>query len=313
MEHIDQNLLHKYRQQLCTPEEYAEVLEWFSTPDGKNYLETAMAEDLEAPVEAIDVPAALYGRVMNSTLRRRGKLRWLMPLKAAAMIAGVAVLAYILYKQTSKTVYHTAYGEIRTVVLPDQSVVTLNGNSTLRYSNNWEKTREVWVEGETFFSVQKATTPFYVHTASNMRVEVLGTTFNLVARHGRTQVVLNTGKVKLLNEKTQDAIIMQPGDLVEYKQQVRTIVKKNTDTRTYSSWKQDNLQFDNVSFAELAQLLEDTYGVQVEIKDTSLLHQQFTGTIPNRKVDVLLNGLSQLFHLKITQEENKVIIEKQQQ
>ncbi len=59
------------------------------------------------------------------------------------------------------------------------------------------KSREVWIEGEAFFSVKPSSVPraFLVHTASNMNVEVLGTTFNVVDRHGRMQVVLNSGKV----------------------------------------------------------------------------------------------------------------------
>jgi ferric-dicitrate binding protein FerR (iron transport regulator) len=103
---------------------------------------------------------------------------------------------------------------------------------------------------------------------------------------------------------------MQPGDLVEYKEQVRTKVKNRTNTQPYSSWKRNSLQFENASFAELAQQLEDTYGVTVEIRDTSLLHQEFTGTVPSQQMDMLLDGLSQLFHLKVSHVNNVVIIER---
>jgi transmembrane sensor len=310
MEHMDQDLLRKFTEERCTPEEYERVLQWLDTPDGKAWLEENITADLNNDIQGATLDAeksaALYNRIQASTK----KYRWLTPLKVAAMVAGIAALAY-LYHRTNNTVYHTEYGEIRTVTLPDQSVVTLNGNSTLRYSRTSD--REVWIEGEAFFNVKSSGNPrpFLVHTASNMEVQVLGTSFNLVDRHGRTQVVLNTGKVRLISEKTKEAVVLKPGDLVEYKQQVHVVTKNNTDTRVYSSWKQDNLQFENVSFAELAQLLEDTYGVKVEIRDSSLLQQRFTGTIPNRKMDVLLNGLSQLFHLKIVQNNNEVIIEKQ--
>jgi transmembrane sensor len=324
MEQFDQSLLHKYQRNQCTPDEYERVLEWFTTPEGREYLDAAMTRDLEfaspdvtmSPSQAGD----LYRRILNSTGHEQVHRRsgWFTGLKVAAMISGTLLLAYGGWKafhHHRNAVIQTAYGEVRTVILPDQSEVTLNGNSRLRYVSNWDGSsdREVWIEGEAFFSVKPSAVPraFLVHTASNMNVEVLGTTFNLVDRHGRMQVVLNSGKVRLHSSKApKEAIVMKPGDLVEYKEQVRTKVKNNTNTQTYSSWKRNNLQFENASFEELVQLLEDTYGVTVEIKDTSLLHQEFTGTVPSQQMDMLLDGLSQLFHLKVSHVNNTVIIER---
>ncbi len=88
---------------------------------------------------------------------------------------------------------------------------------------------------------------------------------------------------------------------------------RNTQTHNVTlPGKNNSLQFENASFAELAQLLEDTYGVTVEIRDTSLLHQEFTGTVPSQQMDMLLEGLSQLYHLKVSHINNTVIIEKKE-
>jgi ferric-dicitrate binding protein FerR (iron transport regulator) len=327
MEQFDQSLLHKYQRNQCTPEEYERVLEWFATPEGRVYLDTVMSQDLDLAAPDVTMSEAtardLYQRILDT--RGHEQLRnhrsgWFTGLKVAAVLSGTLLLAYGGWKAFHRhhnIIIQTAYGEMRTVILPDQSEVILNGNSTLRYASNWEdrKDREVWVEGEAFFSVKPSSVPhaFLVHTASDMHVEVLGTTFNLIDRHGRMQVVLNSGKVRLHSNKTpEEAMIMQPGDLVEYKEQVRTKVKNHTNTQRYSSWKRNSLQFENASFAELAQLLEDTYGVTVEIRDTSLLHQEFTGTVPSQQMDMLLEGLSQLFHLKVSHIKNTVIIEKKE-
>ena len=44
---------------------------------------------------------------------------------------------------------------IKTILLPDSSLITLNANSTLSYNNNWNSTapRKVWLNGEAYFSV----------------------------------------------------------------------------------------------------------------------------------------------------------------
>ncbi|WP_343688124.1 FecR domain-containing protein [Chitinophaga sp.] len=315
---IDQHLLQKFRQDQCTPGEYRIVLEWFSTDEGKRYLEESIMLDLEEGNGSdVTAPPALYENVMHTLFYKpRRRIRTL--LKVAAVTAGLIVMTYAgvsFYHYQQLKVIHTAYGELRTVVLPDQSVITLNANSTLRYYDNWKhvKNREVWIEGEAWFSVHPTPVPrpFLVNTASRMQVEVLGTTFNLIDRHGRMQVVLNSGKVRLHSSKEPEkSIVMQPGDLVEFKQQEQTMQRKHADTLTYTSWTKRNLHFENATFAQLAQQLEDTYGVSVEIRDSSLLRQQFTGTVPGQQMNMLLDGLSELFHVKITKENNKVIIEK---
>jgi ferric-dicitrate binding protein FerR (iron transport regulator) len=46
--------------------------------------------------------------------------------------------------------FTTGFGQTRQLVLPDRSVVTLNGNSTLSYRPAWpgDRPREVWLEGK---------------------------------------------------------------------------------------------------------------------------------------------------------------------
>ncbi len=58
---------------------------------------------------------------------------------------------------------------------------------------------------------------FAVHTGE-VAVEVLGTCFNVWKRGKKTKVVLSTGKVKLDLENSSEAVLMQPGDLVELEQ-----------------------------------------------------------------------------------------------
>jgi ferric-dicitrate binding protein FerR (iron transport regulator) len=70
--------------------------------------------------------------------------------------------------------------------LPDNSTVILNANSSLRYQENWEAEllREVWVDGEAFFSVVHTHNHqrFRVNVTDDLKVEVLGTEFNVKDR-----------------------------------------------------------------------------------------------------------------------------------
>src|SRR5690606_8958967 len=111
--------------------------------------------------------------------------------RVAAVFVGATLmgLLYYFFMTAPSTVYYaTDFGEIQTITLPDGSKATLNGNSTLQISENWEESREVWLDGEAFFEVkkipEKSSQPgalrgkkFLVHT-HHLAVEVLGTTFN---------------------------------------------------------------------------------------------------------------------------------------
>ncbi|KAA2241781.1 DUF4974 domain-containing protein [Chitinophaga agrisoli] len=330
MRSIDPALLAKFFQHQCTPAEYRQVLDWLATEEGRAYLAASLQEDLEQPdTAAARTPHSeeIYQRILATTQELelqqyalRPRRRWLsMPLKAAAVVTGAIAFcigAWQLHLRSNTVTYTTAYGEVRAVTLPDQSVVTLNGNSTLKYNKHWGagNNREIWIEGEAFFDVKPvAHQRFLVHTTHRINVEVLGTTFNVLDREDRMQVVLNTGKVRLSSSHAAvmaQPVVMQPGDLVEYKEQTSHYEKKNINAAQYASWKNHKLEFHNTDLGEVTRILQETYGIQVIVKDTSLLHQQFSGTVPSQNADMLLEGLSQLFDLKITRQETTVNIEK---
>lgn len=331
MHEMDPALLAKFFNNQCTPEEYQQVLEWLDTDEGRKYLSAAIQDDLEngslqPELARTHRSEELFQRILHTTQQtdettHRQRWRGWAPLKAAAVITGVVALSFAgwkMYLQNSLVKYQTAYGEVSTFTLPDQSVVTLNGNSTLQYRRHWNtaKAREIWIQGEAFFDVKPAAQKrFLVHTAHKINIEVLGTTFNVLDRESRTQVVLNTGKVRLSgSSKALPAPIeMQPGELVEVNANARSLVKKHINAAAYASWKNHKLQFSNADLAQVAQVLQETYGITVIIKDSTLLHQQFSGTVPSQNANMLLEGLSQLFDLKITRQNATVNIEKNRQ
>ncbi len=78
MELFDQSLLHKYLHNQCTPEEYERVLEWFTTLEGRVYLDTVMTQDLDqatpemmmSPSKAEDLHSAFWPLLAMNKLRQ---------------------------------------------------------------------------------------------------------------------------------------------------------------------------------------------------------------------------------------------------
>ena len=208
----------------------------------------------------------------------------------------------------------TAYGEVQEFWLPDSSRVVLNANSSLRYRQQWNHadTREVWLEGEAFFSVKKSLATagnqkvnssyikFIVHTAP-LKVEVVGTEFSVNHRHQETQVILREGKVRVIDTIEKEDIILNPGEMLNYTSQTMRLTHVDASTKT--SWKEALIIFKNEPLVYVFQRLEDTYGYEVNIVDKDILSQRFSGSYPRDSVHILLEKLEKLYHLTITKNE----------
>ena len=235
---------------------------------------------------------------------------------AAAATVALLIVAYVAFfplSTNSSVSFQTAYGEMQPITLPDGSTVLLNANSRLTYPENWDHqaVREVWLEGEAYFHVQKTSDQegikFIVHT-EGLDVEVLGTQFNVRNRRSATEVVLNSGKVKLNFEGKED-IYMEPGDWVEYSVKTHNYDRKQVNPETYTSWRNHMLIFEESTLGEIAAVLEDTYGFDFSFQAPEIAQQRFTTTLPTDQIDILFPMLEESFHLKITQNGKKITVE----
>src|ERR1700761_1084646 len=118
--------------------------------------------------EAIGIPQE------QPKIRRIG-----LPLKFAAAAAAAVILVFAglhLLQNASKKespallAERTGANEIKTILLPDSSVVILNAGSSLQFSPGLGSmdNREVWLNGNAFFNVRKdaAIRKFVIHTHS---------------------------------------------------------------------------------------------------------------------------------------------------
>lgn len=331
---MTEQLLQRYFANQITANEAQQVLDWLATDEGQAYLTHRLDTQFgkanwHAPPN-VPAPDADY---LLSTIRQRmipsvspvmeTSIRpltwWHQPMRWAAVLVGALLLATgafygyqaIYPKDLTR---QTAFGKMATITLPDGSVVTLNGNSRLRYAPRWadHQTRDVWLDGEGFFRVthQQNHERFVVHLPNRLNIEVLGTQFNVMARKNRSKVVLNNGRIRLdVGEQVKEKLVMQPGDLFYADVKAKVYYRKRVDAAAQAAWQTGKLSFDGSTLQEVAQMLEDTYGVTVVIADPDLRQQTLSGTIPNQSMQTILSGLSTLFDLHITQQSNRITIQ----
>ncbi|MDJ1482327.1 FecR domain-containing protein [Cytophagaceae bacterium YF14B1] len=238
---------------------------------------------------------------------------------AAGLLVGAFAISAISYWYLNRKIsYETKYGEIQTIILPDQTKVTLNAHSRLHFERNWQsdKPREVWLKGEAFFEVTKKTphdpaARFQVHT-EDLTVEVLGTKFNVNQREQLTAVSLNEGKIQLKLETTTPSkdILMAPGEMVKFSETNQKIEKITIQAENQSSWTKNFWVLTNTSLAEIAKRIETTYGYKVSITNEQLLSESISGVLPTRNIKNLLDVLSTTYNVKIQITNNRITISK---
>ncbi len=228
--------------------------------------------------------------------------------QVAASITGFLLIAggMIYYQRFPKEQHiHTRFGENRTVTLPDGSTVLLNGNTTLTYSDGWfdNTSREVWLDGEGFFTVTKKSqrggrVKFVTHT-SGLDITVLGTQFNVNTRRGSTAVTLVEGRVQLSkpDEPTSKVIEMKPGQFAATKPSVEAVEIREEKPQLHTSWVEHQFIFDNIALSDIAQQLHDTYGLDIVFEDSDLASRRFTGNLSDQSIETLLATLSLTFDL----------------
>ncbi|MCG8310219.1 MAG: FecR domain-containing protein [Cytophagales bacterium] len=233
---------------------------------------------------------------------QRFKQNFMMLSKLAAVFIGFLIAIVFVFDQATKEhvkIVSAPFGETLKLQLPDKTNVTLNANSKIRYSSELDEdlVREVWVEGEAYFSVCRNEQKFIVHTR-NLDVEVLGTEFNVNDRRKRTKVVLEEGKIKLNLSDVNKSILMQPGELVEYSKSEADITQRVVDTKKFTSWTDNKIVFDETPLWEVSQILEDIHGLRIEFKNHDHRYERFTGIYELQEPHVIVSALERAFDFK---------------
>jgi ferric-dicitrate binding protein FerR (iron transport regulator) len=222
--------------------------------------------------------------------------------------AGVFALKdNILYRSMS-----TAYGETRSVVLPDGSLVSMNAHSAIRYSR-WgfgDKEREVYLSGEADFSVihTKSGCPFLVRTDNNLDIVVLGTRFTVYTRGGQARVVLKQGKVELDFREQHEVkkLVLLPGDLFTLHAGQRNKLERVSHPDNLSAWKNHEFLFDGTSLSEFAVMIKDDFGLTMHFEDPALGERRISGNFHADTAGELLDVISQLLDIHYKTKEDKI-------
>lgn len=218
---------------------------------------------------------------------------WKLGIAAACMVSLLATL-FVFYRSGPEeiaTIYSTAVGEQRSVVLADGSVVELNTQSLLqtRFTAS-ERTVEL-LRGEAIFKVAKnSARPFRVICAHSQIVAV-GTEFNVYAQNQGTVVTVLEGRVRVSHQQAtailRAAQLPQPdSDAIELAQGQQAVIAPQRpiiavaldDVDKATAWTERRLIFEDTPLAEVTAEFARYYTARtIRVADPELASLHITG------------------------------------
>lgn len=248
---------------------------------------------------------------------------WMIRTAVAAGILATAAVWYYMQPVRTKAV-STSFGQLKKITLPDETEINLNANSSIQFPGSWkkDKPREVFLTGEAFFVVKHLNTnkdsvavneKFIVHT-DKINVEVLGTSFNIKERRGKSEVSLEKGSLRVqVKSDSLKQLLLVPGELAEYNHITKELKKIKDNPALHKDWTEKKMLNNNTTVADILEKLEDMYGYKVVLKDSSVAARRIDGVIPLRNENNVMFILSNMLNVDIKKINNQLIIEPRKQ
>lgn len=282
------DLLERYARRETSPEEDIRVEEWLAKhPEHESswdrMSETGRKQWLDRLWTDIETSTNAPGKIIPLPARR---IRWAAIASVAAILL-VSIGFWWFNQSASITIAPSGFSTISTkaaekksVLLADGSTVWLNAGSSLKYPGKFsDKTREVYLDGEAYFDIKHdEEKTFIVHTGKVLTT-VLGTAFNIISgdHDSLVTVTVTRGKVKVSEGETLLGFLT-PNQQISYNILNSEIKKSTVDAAVAISWKSDDLLFDDITFAEAAEIISKRFQVKIEFANDDIRNCRFTGT-----------------------------------
>lgn len=327
-----EELINKYLDGSCTPEEERLLLSWTNQLD--------LSGDIIINEEAGLLLKHKIDKA-NGVIGRSKLISLFMPLRYAAasiLILATCGLAWYVMDHNSgqKDKVHNSLARttvfqhfeklintknsVVSIKLEDGSVVDLQPNSSMIWQIPFAKDRrKVELLGKAFFQVAKNKKKPFVVFSGNISTTALGTSFwvNERVNRGEVEVKLITGKVviKQLNgEQSSTLAYLSPGQQLTYKLSSNSAIVINTPKAIvkkslFRTIAQPALIFDSTPLHTVFARLQSYYHVKIVYQTKRVETMTFYGTYSEKdQVETILNTIADANGLRIRKLNNTFII-----
>lgn len=183
------------------------------------------------------------------------------------------------------------------IVLSDGTKVKLNADSRLRYPVKFSsKERCVEVLGEAFFEVAKNGKKPFIVKCGEVRMKVLGTSFNVNGYERENSIVTTLVEGKLEVSTGRQRVVLRPGLQSHVDNYSGNIDTLSVDVDNYIAWLNNKFTFKDESLVSIMKALSRWYDVTFVFDGINPEDYCLTGKIPRhgtlQEVTMLLEQIS---------------------
>lgn len=185
-------------------------------------------------------------------------------------------------KEIGYNTVNVPYGGTYTVELCDGTKVYLNSGTTLEFPSRFDgKVRSVILKGETYFDVARNVSKPFVVEVDEMKVKVLGTSFNVKSYVDEPGVytTLVEGSVAILRDGQPEKKI-KPGEQAYYNKGVGTLSIAEVDVNEFTSWKDGVFYFKDIALEEILRIVSRWYDLEVFYMNQGAKSVIYSGKLP---------------------------------
>jgi ferric-dicitrate binding protein FerR (iron transport regulator) len=331
-------LLKRYVDNTCTDEERRIIDQWYELLDNADvHLVEKEMNEVESRLWN-KLQSAAGEKIILPVVANRRRLLW-MYTAAACFVGLIALIGIFLVTSNGKNqpthasiTAKVAVGFLeesntsdtpRQLRLEDGTSVILYPGSGLAFPKQFAAAkREVYLEGEAFFDVNKNPGwPFFVYS-NNIVTQVLGTSFDIRGRNGQVEVAVKTGKVAVYENKEEiktdevhqksNGVIITPNQRVTYYQQERHFVTSIVDdpVPVHTDMKTTFVDFiyNETPLDRVLRDLEDIYELEIVLENDKIRNCLFTGDLTGQTLFNKLEGICLVFDATYEVKGTKILL-----
>jgi len=268
--------------------------------------------------EGIDTEAD-WGKVrqkLGTPLETRHKVipfrKYLIRIAAAVLFAaGLSIALVMIFRHDGKNPsYYLSFeslGQVKSVQLPDGSVVTLNKNSSLWHNRDFNReSRDIILQGEAYFEVEhNPQLPFRVFTGNSL-VEVTGTRFSICEDTSFVRVLVLSGSVSFQLADNPKIATTVSKDESGYIFRDNTLEKQQQVNINNISWKTGQLVFHKTPVVYALQDIAHHFNKELSVEAS--LNDSLTAQFTEQSLEDILEELQLITSLSIHQTDNVIVV-----
>ncbi|MDE6629464.1 MAG: FecR domain-containing protein [Muribaculaceae bacterium] len=237
-----------------------------------------MAAPAAAPQSAVGESSAPSVKTKNVRILR------LWQSVAACLVIALGALSWVTVNRrparSSMTQVYCSAGRTKAVTLPDGSVVTLNGGSSVTYPASFDgyDRREVLLMGEACFKVAKDRKHPFVVRGGEMDITALGTEFNVKAypETSTTHATLLEGSVRVQAGEDASGIVLQPSEQISFNRRTGEVERSLARPDDVTAWQRGEIVFNNLTLPEILAELNNRFSHRFVYNAAQLPDDRFT-------------------------------------